>query len=58
MTFKTVNVEKWFEWTSDCRGVRNEWEMRKLSHRVLTIVLGREGELIYLERCIELETVV
>lgn len=39
-------------------GVRNEWEMRKLSHGVLTIVLGREGELIYLERCIELETVV
>lgn len=57
MTFEAVDSGKWWEWTFEYSGLRNEWGMRTLSCCVL-IVSGREGELIHLERGIGLEIVV
>ena len=38
--------------------LKDEWEVRKMSHCVLTTVSAREGKLMYLEGCIGLERLV
>ena len=32
VTFKIVGSGEWWEWPSECSGLRHEWEMRELSY--------------------------